>query len=378
MKLVFASDSFKGTLTSKQISTLLDKAAHEVFGNVETVKLIVADGGEGTMDALIDSLGGVKESLTIHGPLMEEVSAYYGKINERRAIIEMAVSSGLTLVPESRRNPLYTSSYGLGELVKAALINGADDITVCIGGSATNDGGMGFLTALGVRFLDADGNCLEGIGANLSKVVKIDMSGLMQEADRAHFTVMCDVTNPLCGENGATYTYGRQKGASDKELEILERGMVNYRDVIIDTFGINPDTISGSGAAGGVGAALKIFLNADIRSGIETVLDMIGFDSYICDADYVITGEGRADAQSVFGKVVKGVGDRSAKYGIPAIALCGSLGDGYEKLYEHGIKEIISASDGKDIEDVMKSPDRYYYEAALELFDALMKRTVGK
>ena len=376
MKLVFASDSFKGTLTSEQISMLLDKAAHEVLEDVKTVKLRVADGGEGTIDAVIGSLGGTIEELTVHGPLMEKVNAYYGKIDERRAIIEMAVSSGLTLIPERRRNPLYTSSYGLGELVKAALINGAEDITVCIGGSATNDGGMGFLTALGVRFTDADGNCLEGIGANLSKVVKIDMSGLMKEAVKAHFTVMCDVTNPLCGENGATYTYGRQKGASDEELELLEKGMMNYRDVIIDTFGINPDTILGSGAAGGMGAALKIFLNADMKSGIETVLDMIAFDSYICEADYIITGEGRADDQSVCGKVVQGVGDRAAKYGVPVIALCGSLGDGYEKLYEHGIKEIISVSEGKDIDDVMRNPDKYYYAAALEMFDALVARTV--
>lgn len=369
MKLVFASDSFKGTISSEQTVELLTKAAHEVFGPCETVGVPVADGGEGTTDAVILARKGKKVYVNVHGPLMEEVKAYYGDLGNQEAVLEMAQASGLPMVPEELRNPLNTTTHGTGELVKAALDAGYTNISIAIGGSATNDGGMGFASALGIRFLDADGNVLEGKGSELEKVAHIDMSGLDEKAKNAHFTVMCDVTNPLCGKDGATYTFGKQKGGTPEILDRLEKGMCSYRDVIIKEFGINPDDTPGTGAAGGLGAALKIFLNAEMKSGIETVLDLIGFDRLIEDADLIVTGEGRTDWQSCFGKVMQGVGDRAAKHEIPVTALCGGLGKGYDQIYEHGIDSIMTTVDSPmPLSEALEKAEDLYYKGAIRMF----------
>lgn len=369
MKLVFASDSFKGTVSSEQTVELLTKAAHEVFGTCDTVGVPVADGGEGTTDAVIQARKGEKVFVNVHGPLMENANAYYGKLSDSEAVLEMAQASGLPMVPEELRNPLNTTTYGTGELVKAALDQGFTDISIAIGGSATNDGGMGFASALGVRFFDAEGNILEGKGSELEKVAHIDMSGLDERAKKAHFTVMCDVTNPLCGKDGATYTFGKQKGGTPEILDRLEKGMCNYRDVIIKEFGVNPDETPGTGAAGGLGAALQIYLNAEMKSGIETVLDLIDFDSLIEGADLVVTGEGRTDWQSCFGKVMQGVGDRAKKHDIPVTALCGGLGEGYDQIYEHGIDSIITTVDGPmPLSKALDEAVDLYYKGAIRMF----------
>ena len=369
MKLLFASDSFKGTVTSEQTVELLTKAAHEVFGPCETIGVPVADGGEGTTAAVILARKGKKVYAQVHGPLMETVSAYYGRLSNTEAVLEMAQASGLPMVPENLRNPLNTTTYGTGELVKAALEAGYTDISIAIGGSATNDGGMGFASALGIRFLDSEGNLLEGKGSELEKVAHIDVSGLNEKAKAAHFTVMCDVTNPLCGKDGATYTFGKQKGGTPEILDRLEKGMCNYRDVIIKEFGVNPDDTPGTGAAGGLGAALKIFLNAEMKSGIETVLDLIDFDSLLDQVDLVVTGEGRTDWQSCFGKVMQGVGDRSMKHGIPVTALCGGLGKGYEQIYEHGIDSIMTTVDGPmPLSEALDKAEDLYYKGAVRMF----------
>ena len=369
MKLVFASDSFKGTLSSEQTVELLTKAAHEVFGPCETFGVPVADGGEGTTDAVILARKGQKVYEEVHGPLMETVKAYYGRLSDKEAILEMAQASGLPMVPEELRNPLNTTTYGTGELVKAALDAGYTDISIAIGGSATNDGGMGFASALGVRFFDADGNVLEGKGSELEKVAHIDVSGLDERAKSAHFTVMCDVTNPLCGKDGATFTFGKQKGGTPEILERLEKGMCNYRDVIINEFGINPDDTPGTGAAGGLGAALKIYLNAEMKSGIETVLDLIDFDSILNGVDLVVTGAGRTDWQSCFGKVMQGVGDRAKKYDIPVTALCGGLGKGYDQIYEHGIDSIMTTVDSPmPLAKALEKAEELYYKGAIRMF----------
>ena len=369
MKLLFASDSFKGTVSSEQTVELLTKAAHEVFGPCETIGVPVADGGEGTTDAVILARKGSKVYANVHGPLMESVSAYYGKLSDTEAVLEMAQASGLPMVPEEKRNPLNTTTYGTGELVKAALDAGYTDISIAIGGSATNDGGMGFASALGIRFLDADGNVLEGKGSELEKVAHIDMSGLDPIAKKAHFTVMCDVTNPLCGKDGATYTFGKQKGGTPEILDRLEKGMCNYRDVIIKEFGVNPDDTPGTGAAGGLGTALKIFLNAEMKSGIETVLDLIDFDTLLNGVDLVVTGEGRTDWQSCFGKVMQGVGDRSKKQNIPVTALCGGLGKGYDQIYEHGIDSIMTTVDGPmPLSEALDRAEELYYKGAVRMF----------
>ena len=369
MKFLFASDSFKGTLSSDQTIELLTKAAEEVFGSCETSGVPVADGGEGTTDAVVKARNGEIITVPVHGPLMEMEQGFYGRLSGSEAILEMAAASGLPMVPEEKRNPLNTTTYGTGELLKAALDAGYTEIAIAIGGSATNDGGMGFASALGIRFLDQDGNVLEGRGEDLEKVAHIDMSGLDPAVQKAHFTVMCDVTNPLCGPDGATYTFGKQKGGTPEILDRLEKGMQNYRDVIIREFGVNPDEIQGSGAAGGLGAALKVFLHAEMKSGIETVLDLIDFDTRLEGVDLVVTGEGRTDWQSCFGKVMQGVGDRSAKHQVPVAALCGGLGPDYEKIYAHGICSIMTTVDGPmPLKEALDNASELYYKGAIRMF----------
>ena len=369
MKLLFASDSFKGTLSSEKTVELLTKAAHEVFGPCETFGVPVADGGEGTTDAVILARKGDRVYTEVHGPLMETVRAYYGKLGSNEAVLEMAQASGLPMVPEELRNPLNTTTFGTGELVLAAINAGYTNLSIAIGGSATNDGGMGFANALGVRFYDADGNVLEGKGSDLEKVAHIDASGIPENVKNAKFTVMCDVTNPLSGKDGATYTFGKQKGGTPEILDRLEAGMENYRSVIIKEFGIDPNETPGTGAAGGLGAALKIFFKAEMKSGIETVLDLIDFDGLLQGTDLVVTGEGRTDWQSCFGKVMQGVGDRAKKYDIPAVALCGGLGKGYDGIYEHGIDSIITTVDGPmPLEEALDRAEDLYYKGAIRMF----------
>lgn len=372
MKFLFASDSLKGTLSSDDTGRLLAKAAKEVFPACICEGIPVADGGEGTVDAVIRAVQGQQIRVKAQDPLMQTRETYYGKLDENRAIIEMALASGYALVPAEKRNPLYTSSYGTGELIRDALDRGFRDITIAIGGSATNDGGMGCMRALGVRFLDRAGRELMGNGSDLGRLAAIDDSGLDPRIADAVFTVMCDVTNPLCGENGATYTFGPQKGATPEILEHLERGMENYRDILIRTYDMNPDTIPGSGAAGGLGAALLVFLRAQLKSGIETVLDLIEFDRRLKGVSLVVTGEGCTDWQSCYGKVVQGVGDRCRKHNVPAVALVGGMGEGAEQIYEHGIRSIVTTVNGiMPPKEAFKNAEILYYQAALRLFRLL-------
>lgn len=369
MKFLFASDSFKGTLSSRKTAELLTKAAKQVFPECECIGVSVADGGEGTVDAVLSATGGSRVPVPVHDPLMRHIQASYGKIDNNRAMIEMSAASGLPLLSEEERNPAKTTSYGTGELIAAALRAGCRDITVAIGGSATNDGGMGCMCALGVRFLDNEGRELAGTGENLGLVKHIDMGGLLPEVKKASFTVICDVTNPLCGEQGATYTYGPQKGGTPEQLRKLEVGMCSYRDVISEEFGVNLDNIPGSGAAGGLGGALAAFLQANLKSGIETVLDLIDFDTYLQGVSLVITGEGRLDGQSCYGKVVQGVGIRCKKHGIPAVALVGSTGDGAEQIYEYGITSILTtAPSDMPLKEAFARAEELYFRAAMQLF----------
>ena len=370
MKFLFASDSLKGTLSSRQTADLLTKAAKEVFGEAVTCSSVtVADGGEGTVDAVVTAEHGERIETEVCGPLMEKHRACYGKLDEHRAVIEMAAASGLPLVPGKLRNPLLTTSYGTGELIRHALDQGFTDISIAIGGSATNDGGMGCARALGVRFLDAEGHELEGRGEDLGKLRTIDMSGLDERFRKISVTVMCDVTNPLCGQNGATYTFGAQKGATPDIQARLEAGMINYRDILRKQFRIDPDSIPGAGAAGGLGAALLVFLGGKMKSGIDSVLDLIGFDSRLEGVDLVVTGEGRTDWQSCFGKVMQGVGERAAKKGIPAVGLCGSLGKGADRIFDHGIASLMTSVDAPmELEEALDRAEELYYSAAVRMF----------
>ncbi|MDR1765720.1 MAG: glycerate kinase [Lachnospiraceae bacterium] len=405
MRFLFASDSFKGTLTSEQISALLTQAATEVFPGCHTLGVPIADGGEGTTSAVIAATGGVLRTVPVHGPLMEETQAAYGVWEEpslcrtppaadtmpdidagtgsaapgsptrcigapySHCIIEMAAASGLPMVPPDRRNPLHTTTYGTGELIKDALDAGISHIAVAIGGSATNDGGMGAMSALGIRFLDEQGHVLTGFGEDLGRVRDIDLSELHPGVKTATFTVMCDVQNPLTGPDGATYTFGKQKGGTPDILDRMEADMCAYAKLLTEKTGIDPDQVPGTGAAGGLGAALTVFLGARMQSGIETVLDLIGFDDLLESTDLVVTGEGRMDWQSAFGKVPSGVGQRCRKKSIPAVAIVGGMGEGAEKLFDHGIDSIMTTINGAmDLDEALGRSEELYLGAARRMF----------
>ena len=372
MKFLFASDSFKGTLSSRRTAELLTRAAQEIFPGCECRCLEVADGGEGTTEAVLSAAGGRRMEAMVCGPLWERRKACYAALDGRRAVMEMAAASGLPLVPAELRDPRNTTSYGTGELIRDALDKGFRDLSIAIGGSATNDGGIGCMRALGVRFLDEDGNELSGCGGDLIKIRSIDRSGLDLRLRDTHVTVMCDVTNPLCGENGATRTFGKQKGGTPEILDELEAGMENYRELLRREFGIDMDEEPGAGAAGGLGAALLSFLRAELRSGIETVLDLIEFDKKLEGVSLVVTGEGRADWQSAFGKVMQGVGRRCLRQGVPAVAIVGSMGDGAEQIFDYGIESMITTVNGvMPLEEALERAEELYLGAARRLFRML-------
>ncbi len=372
MKFLFASDSFKGTLSSEEIIRLLTESAEKVFPGCETFGVPVADGGEGTVDAVIAVTKGNIRKVKVHGPLMEETESSYGEFNGDSSIIEMAAASGLPMVPVEKRNPLHTTTYGTGELILDALERGYRKISIAIGGSATNDGGMGAMTALGVKFLDKDGNVLTGVGADLERVADIDVSGIHPAVKETEFTVMCDVNNPLTGPTGATYTFGKQKGGTPEILDRLEAGMKHYAAVIQEKLGVDADHFEGAGAAGGLGAAFKVFLKANMKSGIETVLDLIDFDGLLEGVDLVVTGEGRIDWQSAFGKVPSGIGMRCKRKGIPAVAIVGGMGDGAEKIYDFGVESILPTINGAmDIKEALDRAVELYSGAADRMFRML-------
>lgn len=372
MKFLFASDSFKGSLSSKRTAELLAQAAEEIFPECDWDSIEVADGGEGTTNAVVSAVGGEKISVNVHGPLWEARTGTYGRLDDARVVMEMAEASGLPLVSQEKRDLRVTTSYGTGEMIRDALDRGFTDISIAIGGSATNDGGMGCMSALGVRFLDENGDVLRGCGADLLRVRKIDLSGMDPRVKNCKFTVMCDVTNTLCGENGATLTFGKQKGGTPEILAELEEGMCNYRDLLFETFGIDMDETPGAGAAGGLGAALMAFLGGTLKSGIETVLELVDFDSRLKGVSLVVTGEGATDWQSVFGKVMQGVGVHCKAHGIPAVAIVGSMGNGAEDIFEYGIESIITTVNGiMPLSEALERAEELYLGAARRMFRML-------
>ena len=352
MKFLFASDSFKGSLSSQKTAELLAKAAREIFPDCQCDSIVVADGGEGTTAAVLAATNGKKLPVQVHGPLWEDITSNYGMLDENRAVMEMAAASGLPLVPEEKRDPRYTTSYGTGEMIADALRRGFRDISIAIGGSATNDGGIGCIRALGGKFLDENNQELKGCGEDLMKIRKIDLSGLNPLIKECKFTVMCDVTNPLCGKDGATYTFGRQKGATPEIQNDLEAGMCNYRDIIKEQFDLDMDNIPGSGAAGGLGTALMVFLNGTLKSGIETVLDLVDFDEHL--------------------KVMQGVGVHCKKRHIPAVAIVGSMGSGAEDIFDYGIESIITTVNNiMPLSDALNHAEELYLGAARRMFRLL-------
>lgn len=371
MNLVLVSDSFKGSLTSKEANSIIENAARKVFDNCQCQKLTIADGGEGTLEAIMgeeNESGYEKITLEITGPLGKKIeSSYIRKGN--RAVIEMAAASGLPLVEKKKRNPLFTTTKGTGELLHHALKNGCTDIYIGIGGSATNDGGTGAMEALGFQFLDRDGKILSGIGQNLSKIDRIDDSKCMKEIYQAKFTVMCDVVNPLTGDSGATYVYGPQKGGTKEILDELEKGMLNYQNILEVYSGQSIKEVPGLGAAGGLGAALYVFLHADMKSGIEILLDLHNFDSLLEDTDIVITGEGKTDYQSAYGKVIYGIAKRCKQKNKPLFVISGCLEGKLDSLYEIGVTSMeASVCNIMNVKDAMANAELYLYQAAERVF----------
>lgn len=371
MRFVFASDSLKGTISSARAAAILEEEATGVFPGVTCTRLAVADGGEGTVDAVVASLGGARIDATVEDPLGRPVEAIYGMLPGNRAIIEMAAASGLPLLKHAERNPMLTSTYGTGQLVLHALRNGATEVTLAIGGSATNDGGMGAMRALGVRFLDAAGGELEGTGADLGRVVTIDTSGLDPLVAHAQFRLLCDVDNPLLGPRGASRVFSPQKGATPQQVEELERGMASYARVLESTLGRSPDQ-PGDGAAGGLGAAVRLFLGATSVPGIDWVLDIVGLDQALLGADLCITGEGHADAQSAHGKVVSGVALRCKRAGVPCVAVVGGMDPDALELTSLGVDAIVpTVIDCGDVADALAHAERNYRLAAARVFSLM-------
>ncbi|MDE6287469.1 MAG: glycerate kinase, partial [Muribaculaceae bacterium] len=319
---------------------------YKTQAEAEVEILAVADGGEGTVDALIDSLGGHPVECRVAGPLGSETTAVYGISGDgTTAVMEMARASGITLIEAVERNPLYTSTLGTGQMIANALRRGCRTVMMGIGGSATNDGGMGMLAALGARFYDAGDNLLVPCGESLEKVARVDLSGLMPESREARFLIACDVDNPLCGERGASYVYGPQKGADALMVERLDRGMAVYARALAAAAGRDCAEMPGAGAAGGLGFAFATVFKAELRPGIELVLDLLHFDDVIAGASLVVTGEGRMDRQTVMGKAPWGIMQRAARYEIPVIAVTGSVSDA-DVLAEAGFAAVFPVVSG--------------------------------
>lgn len=344
MKFIFAPDSYKGSLSSINVAARMAEGVQRVFPDAVCQLLPMADGGEGTLDALVLASGGMTAEMKVTGPNDKEVTAKWGLLPDGTAVVEMAQASGLPLM-RGKKDPLLATSYGTGEIIRAAA-HDAMRIIVGIGGSATNDGGMGLLSALGVKFYDENGDVLRGCGADLIRVRRVDFSQIDSYVLNCPMDVLCDVNNPLLGENGATYVYGPQKGVDAQMLKDLERGMENYARVMSEALGRDIAQFPGAGAAGGVGAALCGVLGAARCPGAETVLELIGFDEKVKDAAVCFTGEGRMDGQSLnYGKAPVQVASRCRKAGVPCIAIVGGIGEGGQAFCREG-QSVLSIANG--------------------------------
>ncbi|GAA0500833.1 glycerate kinase [Salinibacillus aidingensis] len=340
MNIVVSADSFKGSASTFEVNDYIERGIRRVMPDAQVTKLPLADGGEGTVDAFIHHLNGQHIEREVTGPLGKKVKAKFGLV-DNKAVIEMAEASGLPLITEEEKNPFDATTYGTGELIKAALDYGVDEILIGLGGSATNDGGAGMAQALGVSLKD-DRNDEIGFGAaQLERLSHIDMSGIDERLAHTTITVLSDVTNPLCGENGASYVFGPQKGASDQDVKKLDQLLRHLGEKIENELQLQVIEQPGAGAAGGLGAGLAAFCGARIHSGIEKILEIMQLDEYVRNADLVITGEGRMDYQSVNGKAPIGVAKVAKRYNLPVIAIVASEGERVTEVYQNGIDLVI-------------------------------------
>ena len=354
-KIVLAIDSFKGCLSSKEIEQCIAEEIHCILPSCQTVCIPIADGGEGMLDTLIEATQGTFVSTQAHDPLMRIRPARYGILGDQRtAIIEMAEINGLTTLSPIERNPMKTSTYGTGELIKDALEKGFRRFIIGIGGSATNDAGMGMMQALGAHLYDKQGNELEQGGKIMEQIAHIDLNHLHPALKEATFIVACDVQNPFCGPQGAAYVFARQKGANEEQIRQLDEGMRHLALLIERDFSYNINKVKGSGAAGGLGGAFATFLQAHLQSGIDLLLDAVDFDRKITNADWIITGEGKADRQTAEGKVPAGVLKRAKKANIPVMLIAGKVED-KACLKQMGFARIVQVSpDNLPLEEAMR------------------------
>ena len=342
MKIVVAPDSFKGSLSALQAAEAIEQGMGKVFPDANIKKIPMADGGEGTAQSLVDATGGQLLVERVADPLGNEIEAEYGILGDRTtAVIEMAAASGLTLVPIDRRDPYVTTTYGTGQLIKAALNRGCRKLIIGIGGSATNDGGAGMADALGAKLLTSNGKSISPGGWGLGALDTINLSDLDSRLGATATVVACDVDNPLTGANGAAHVYGPQKGATPEMIETLDANLARFASIVKRDMGKSVADIPGSGAAGGLGAGLIAFLNAELKSGVEIMIDAVQLEKQLEGASLVVTGEGEINFQTVFGKTPVGVAKIAKKLGIPVIAIAGSIADGADEVHNAGIDAMI-------------------------------------
>ena len=341
-KFLVAPDSFKGTLSSKQICEIITERINAHYNGCEVISIPVADGGEGSIDCFLSNVKGEVVKCKTVNPYFEEMEGFYGLINNgNTAIVEMAVCAGLPLV-ENRKNPMLTTTYGVGLFIKDAVLNGAKEIILCLGGSSTNDFGCGAAAALGVNFYDENGNAFIPVGESLSKIAKIEKSQNANILNGVKITIMCDVKNPVYGLNGAAYVYAPQKGATKEQVKVLDDGLKSVCEVVKKCLNVDVTSLEGGGAAGAMAGGMYAFFNADMRMGIDVVLDTINFDSLLDGAFVVFTGEGKIDSQSLQGKVVAGVTKRASKKAVPVIAIVGGAEGDISNFYNEGINSVFT------------------------------------
>ncbi|MBP1930023.1 glycerate kinase [Ammoniphilus resinae] len=347
MRIVIAPDSFKGSISAMDAAKAIENGVKRAGTNIETVLVPVADGGEGTLDSLVAATGGRRVQLQVLGPLGQPVLAEYGWLGDgKTCVIEMASASGLCLVPDEQKNPLQTTTYGTGELIRSALDEGCRQFILAIGGSATNDGGIGMLQALGMKLQDASGNQVGNSGGELGKIASIDDTGWDSRIAESTFLIASDVQNPFVGKKGASHVFGPQKGATPEMVELLDQYMTHWADVVEAKTGVHLHDLPGAGAAGGIGGAFQAFFPATMRRGIDIVIEFTGLRQALEGADAVITGEGQIDFQTASGKTPMGIAQEAQLKGIPTFVLAGSIGRGIEELYQYGITSIHSIVNG--------------------------------
>ena len=367
-KVIIAPDSFKGALTSREVADIIGEEVRTAFPGCEVIKMPIADGGEGSIDTILSALGGEVFKAQVLSPDDRQITAGYGITGNGTAILEMAQSSGIT--KQDGLHPMTSSTFGFGQLISAALERGASDFILCIGGSATTDGGCGMAAALGVSFIDEKGESFVPCGEKLSKVARIDTSALDERIQNCSFTVMCDVENPLFGINGAAYVYSPQKGANPEQILLLDKGLRALGNLLHELYGKDFSSTPGAGAAGGLGAGCMAFLGANLLRGIDAILELCSFKKHVAGADLVLTGEGKLDSQSFDGKVLSGLLREAG--GVPVWSICGVSDCGEKVLRRHGIK-VFEASEGVSVEESMAAPKKYLAIAAKKAMQALSR-----